>query len=103
MEEEPKITTVEKVKDPRRVAQGKRLAAISRKAKAKKQKERLEQQRQEEESGILPCFLLVVIIGGAIATVGCYCYSKKGPAAVKEEEQPEKANTVNRVSRIENF
>ena len=105
MQEEPKITTVEKVKDPRRVAQGKRLAAISKQAKAKKKQERLEQQQQQEESGNLPCFLLVVIVGGAIATVGCYCYSrKKEPAAaVKEKEQPEKTNTVNRPSRIENF
>ena len=103
MEEVPKITTVEKVKDPRKVAQGKRLAAISRQAKAKKAQERLEQQQQQqEESGILPCFLLVVIIGGVITTVGCYCYSRKEEpaAAVKEKEQPEKAN---RVSRIENF
>ena len=39
MEGETKITTVEKVKDPKRVAQGKRLAAISREAKARKAKE----------------------------------------------------------------
>ena len=70
-EEQPKITTVEKVKDPRRVAQGKRLAAISREAKARKKQERSEQ--QQEEFGNLPYLLLVVIVGGAIATVGCYC------------------------------
>ena len=68
---QPKITTVEKVKDPRRVAQGKRLAAISREAKARKKQERLEQQEQEEGSGNLSCILPVVIVGGVIATVGC--------------------------------
>ena len=47
MESETKITTVEKVKDPRRVAQGKRLAAISREAKARKAMERQEQKQQE--------------------------------------------------------
>ena len=36
MEEQTKITTVEKVKNPKRVEQGKRLAAISREAKARK-------------------------------------------------------------------
>ena len=36
MEGETNITTVEKVKDPRRVAQGKRLAAISREAKERR-------------------------------------------------------------------
>ena len=36
---EPKITTMEKVKNPKRVEQGKRLAAISREAKSRKAKE----------------------------------------------------------------
>ena len=45
MESETKFTTVEKVKDPRRVAQGKRLAVISREAKARKAKERQEQRQ----------------------------------------------------------
>ena len=36
--ETPKITTVEKVKDPRRVEQGTRLTAISREAKSARQK-----------------------------------------------------------------
>ena len=44
MEEEPKITT--KVKNPKRVEQGKRLAAISKEAKARKAAER---KKVEEE------------------------------------------------------
>ena len=36
---EPKITTMEKVKNPKRVEQGKRLTAISREAKSRKAKE----------------------------------------------------------------
>ena len=40
MAEEPKITTVEKVKSPGRVAAGRRLAAISKEAKARKAAER---------------------------------------------------------------
>ena len=49
-EAEPKITSVvkEKIKDPRRVAQGKKLAAISREAKARKAKEREAIIRKEE-------------------------------------------------------
>ena len=106
-QQEHKITTVEKVKDPRRVAQGKRLAAISREAKAKKKQERLEQQ-QQEESGSLSCILPVVIVGGVIATVGCYCYSKKKKeepvdAPKGEEEQRPQSNNINRPSKIENF
>ena len=37
--EEPKITSVEKPKNPKRVEAGKRLGAISRQAKEKKAKE----------------------------------------------------------------
>ena len=40
MSEEQKITTTEKVKNPKRVEQGRRLAAISKEAKARKAEER---------------------------------------------------------------
>ena len=48
--EETKITSVikEKIKDPRRVAQGKKLGAISREAKERKAKERAMQAQLEE-------------------------------------------------------
>ena len=46
--EPPKITSEVKVKDPRRVAQGKRLAAIFREAKARKAREREASIRREE-------------------------------------------------------
>ena len=98
---EPKITTVRKVKDPRRVAQGKRLAVISREAKAKKAKERQEHQHRQEESGISFCLLLVPVIVIGVATFGGYCCWKKEEEPVKEE--PKEENSVNRVSRIENF
>ena len=62
MEGETKITTVEKVKDPRRVAQGKRLAAISREAKERKARERQEQQQESETSSYL-MFVPVIVIG----------------------------------------
>ena len=46
MEEEPKITTTEKVKNPKRVEQGKRLAVISKEAKARKAAERKKSRRR---------------------------------------------------------
>ena len=97
MNEEPKITTVTKVKD----AQGKRLAAISREAKAKKARERQEHQQQQQESEILPYFLLVTAIVIATGTFGGYRYLKKEP--VKEEPKKQEENSVNRVSRLENL
>ena len=42
MSEEPKITNVEKTKDPRRVEAGKRLGMISKQAKERKARERSE-------------------------------------------------------------
>ena len=64
MEGETKITTVEKVKDPRRVAQGKRLAAISREAKARKAEERQRVKECVDNANML------YIAVGATAVVG---------------------------------
>ena len=56
---EKKLTTVEKVKNPKRVEQGKRLAAISMEAKARKA-----QLKQQEQESLLPsCLLYIPIIG----------------------------------------
>ena len=98
MEGETKITTVEKFKDPRRVAQGKRLAAISREAKARKAKERQEQQDQGE-SEISSYLLLVPVIVIGAAAFGGYRYWKK-EEPVKEEPKREE-NSINRESRLE--
>ena len=76
-EEEPRITTITKVKDPKRVAQGKRLAAISREAKAKKARERQEHLEQQDGSGILPYFVLVSLIVIVTGAFGGYHYLKK--------------------------
>ena len=74
-EETSKIT--EKVKDPRRVAQGKKLAAISREAKARKAREREEAIRKEEanrceEQGNASYALYTIPIIGVIALGGYY-------------------------------
>ena len=101
--EEPKITTVTKEKNPLRVAQGKRLAAVSREAKAKKARERQEHIERQEGSGILPYFVpfsLIVITTGAF---GGYHYLKKEEVPVKEEPPKQEENVIKRVSRIENF
>ena len=99
MEGETKITTVEKVKDLKRVAQGKRLAAISREAKARKVKERQEEQ-QQCKSEILPYLLFVSVIVISVGAFGGYRYWKKEP--IKEEPKKEpRENSVNRVSRLE--
>ena len=51
--EESKITTVEKVKNPKRVKQGKRLAAISKEAKARKAAERKKPEECIENANML--------------------------------------------------
>ena len=98
MEGETKITIVEKVKDPRRVAQGKRLAAISRAAKERKARERQEQRQEPETSSYL--MFVPVIAVGAVA-FGGYCYWFKDNVK-KEEEEPvrEEDNRVPRLERL---
>ena len=60
MTDEPKITMVDnKVKNPKRVEQGKRLAAISKEAKARKAAER----KKAEEECIGNSNLLYVTVG----------------------------------------
>ena len=67
--EETKITTVNKVKDPKRVEQGKRLAAISREAKERKARERFE---AEAELFVLP--VLALTVGVVLCGGGAYHY-----------------------------
>ena len=72
---ETKITSVEKekVKDPRRVEQEKKLAAISREAKERKAKDRAqrlteeaEQQREAEAGSFTPYVFVIPAIGAAL-------------------------------------
>ena len=59
--EETKITTVEKVKNPKSVEQGKRLAAISREAKARKAAERAKVEECVENANML--YVAVGVLG----------------------------------------
>ena len=77
MEEEHKITTVEKVKNPKRVERGKRLAAISREAKARKAAERAKVECVENAN-------MLYVVVGALGVVGLRYgvynfFSKKEP------------------------
>ena len=91
MAEEPKITTteVEKVKNPGRVAAGKRLAAISKEAKARKAAER----KKAEEECIENSNLLYVTVGVLGVTglgYGVYnFFCKKEQPQQQQQEQPQ--------------
>lgn len=81
--DEPKITTVEKVKNPKRVEQGKRLAAISREAKARKAAERAKINECVDNANML------YVVVGATAVIGL-AYGAYSYFPEKEEEnQPE--------------
>ena len=92
---ETKITSVEKekVKDPRGVEQGKRLAAISREAKERKARERAhleaEQQREQREAESFTPYVFVIPMVG-IALGGYYLYHLYRPNNRKEREEPPK-------------
>ena len=90
---ETKITSVEKerVKDPRRVEQGKKLATISREAKKRKAMDRAEreaeQQRQTEAEFLSPYVFVIPAIGVTLG--GCYLYHFYRPNDGKEEPSKE--------------
>ena len=106
MSEEPKITSVEKTKDPRRVEAGKRLGMISKQAKERKALERSEVvvDVSGKNEWIFPAsgYAGVVLVGAITGLVLYYgsAYSKKyktvgtvgtvkseetGPTGIKDE------------------
>ena len=76
MENVPKITAVKKEKDPKRVEAGKRLAAMSKNAKEKKMREKIES--KHNNSSMMGSFgdvnygLVFGFIGIAVAIVSLY-------------------------------
>ena len=85
MEEGHKITTVEKVKNPKRVEQGKRLAAISKEAKARKADEfkKLEEECTGDSSLL---YVSVGVLGVTGLGYGVYNFLCEGP---QQQEQPQ--------------
>ena len=104
-QEPPKITSEVKVKDPRRVAQGKRLAAISREAKAKKAREReasirreeVEKCERSEKENYFPSYALLPVIGILVVGGGYYFFQRKKDQQPDNdnEKQPENSNLEN--------
>ena len=78
MSEEPKITSVEKTKDPRRVEAGRRLAMISKQAKERKARETAgESCKVVDEWGFITVKTVGVVGGVVIAGLVLYNYSRK--------------------------
>ena len=103
MSEESKITTVEKVKNPGRVAAGKRLAAISKEAKARKAEER----KKTEEECIGDSNLLFVTVGvlGVIGLgYGVYNFlCKQEPQQQQEPQQEQQPQEPQQSEKKNNF
>ena len=101
-EETPKITSVvktERIKDPRRVAQGKKLAAISREAKARKAKEReaiigKEESEKCEKENYTSLYAIIPAIGIVMFGGYYFLYFRRKP----NEQEKETKN-----SNLENF
>ena len=94
--EPPKITSEVKVKDPRRVAQGKKLAAISREAKAGKAREREASIRREEvekcgeKENYFPSYTLLPVIGILVIGGGYFFYQRKKDQPANNNDNNEK-------------
>ena len=86
------MTTVEKVKNPGRVAAGKRLTAISKEAKARKAEERKKVEAECIENSNLP-YVIVGVLGVTGLGYGVYSFlCKQEPQEEQQQEQPEKKN-----------
>ncbi|CAB4004642.1 Hypothetical predicted protein [Paramuricea clavata] len=92
----PDVTTgpPKKVKDPRRVAQGKRLAAISqqaKKAKKAKEEENLKAKVREEytmnESGWISVERLCLVLGVGIGLGSLYLTWRREKSPVKRDDE----------------
>ena len=104
---ETKIASVEKerVKDPRRVEQGKRLAAISREAKERKARDRAqrlkEEAEQQREADSFNLYMAIVPMVG-IAVGGYYLFYLRRPnnkedRPEEEEEKPKKKRKLKKL------
>ena len=88
----------ERVKDPRRVEQGKRLTAISREAKEHKAREQAQQEaeqqrlKEEAESGFFSLYTLVIPVVG-IALGGYYLYNLYRPGGKEKKRKNWKKKT----------
>ena len=93
--EEAKITSVEKVKDPKRVEAGKRLAAMSKQAKDKKAVERLSQEMSVDEFKI-PAVNPLALVGvvGVVGAVVYYKYFYKESESQKFEDMEGSSETL---------
>ena len=96
MSEETKITTTEqRVKNPGRVAAGRRLAAISKEAKARKAEERRRAGKEECTGNANLLYVSVGVLGVIGLGYGTYIFlcKKEEPQEKQEqqqEQQPEK-------------
>ena len=89
MSEEQIMTTVGKVKNPKRVEQGKRLVAMSKAAKARKAEER--KKAEEECTGNSNLLYVSVGVLGVVGLVyGAYNFLCKGEEPQQQQqEQPQ--------------
>ena len=95
----PKITSEIRVKNPLRVAQGKKLAAISREAKARKAREREANIRKEEvdrceKENYFPYAIFPVI--GILAFGGGYYFfqQRKKKTRGRRQQQQQRRKTI---------
>ena len=107
MSEESKITSVEKVKDPRRVEAGKRLGMISKQAKEKKLAQMREQEVEQnkaskaENNWFSNALVSSPVVGiGFVGLVGLalyYAYGRAAPFGYNKKYKTVSGNTVSHV------
>ena len=106
-EETPKITTTKKEKDPKRVEAGKRLAAISKAAKERKLREKIESENSNNDFNI-NYGLVFGFIATAVAITSLYYrreeYKRETlkPVVINRVEQEKEPNHVETIKPTKN-
>ena len=106
----PKITTVKKQKDPKRVEAGKRLALISKASREKKMREKIENENRQEDNEWNIDYTLILGAVGAIAAIGGVYYAIKDDKrevkrleTIKEKAEPEDKHVSIKTHKLDTF
>ena len=94
--ETPKITTVKKQKDPKRVEAGKRLALISKASREKKMREKIENENTPKDDEWNVDYTLILGAVGLVAAIGGTYYAMRS-----DKREVKRLETVKEEAKLE--
>lgn len=103
-EEKPKIKIIQKTKDPKRVEARKRLTAISKQAKERKMRERIEEEKNVEQNDAKYDYTYIIGVSGLWVSLVCRYYTRKRfDLEEKEYKEEEQRNIPKQINNLDSF